>query len=58
MDLMRLFMRIALIARRRQSTTKLIIIAVVVVVCAALAGVEWLGLKPDWMTASRPGRIH
>lgn len=58
MDLMRLFMRMALIARRRQSTTTLIVMGVVIAACLALAGIEYLGLKPDWMSASRPGRIY
>jgi len=57
MDLIRLFTRLALMARRRQSTQRLIMISVVLALCLAVAGLQWLGLAPDWMTATRPGRL-
>lgn len=53
MDLMRLFMRIAQIARTRQPTWKVYVIAGVVALFVVVGFVEWMGWRPDWMQAHR-----
>lgn len=53
MDLMRLYMRIARIARTRQPKWKVVVFVIVAALCFGVAALQWLGYAPDWMTAHR-----
>jgi hypothetical protein len=36
---------------------KVLLVAIVVALCLALAGLQWLGLWPDWLTVPA-GKMH
>ncbi|MDF1620677.1 hypothetical protein P0X85_09125 [Defluviimonas nitratireducens] len=51
-------MRMARWARRPPSMRQVRIVAVVIAVVLVIAGLEWLGLWPDWATVEpRGGRL-
>lgn len=50
---MRMFLRMARWARNPPSEKQVILVFAIVAVCLVVAGVEWLGLWPDWATADK-----
>lgn len=55
----RWLLRMSQLARNPPSMSRVILGAVVIGICLLLAGAEWLGLWPEWLTVStgRGGRI-
>ncbi len=49
MNMERMLLRMAQWARNPPSMRQVMIWAVVIAVCLVLAGIEWLGLWPDWL---------
>jgi hypothetical protein len=55
MNIERMLLRLSQWARNPPSMRQVMIWAVVIAVCVALAGIEWLGLWPDWLRVN--GRL-
>ncbi|MCE8009841.1 hypothetical protein [Aestuariivita sp.] len=47
------FLRMARWARNPPSEARVKLVLALIAVCLCIAGVEWLGLWPDWATADR-----
>ena len=53
----RWFLRMSQWARHPPPMWKVLLVAIVVALCLALAGLQWLGLWPDWLTVPA-GKMH
>lgn len=53
---MRWLIRMSQWARNPPPLWKVLLVAAVVGICLVIAGIEWLGFWPDWLTAERVRR--
>jgi len=53
----RFLLRAARWARRPPPASRVVLALVVAGLCFALAGLEWVGLLPDWFSTHAPARL-